>query len=67
MYPKSKDTTPENIYKAFVGGEEGFTCNTFKTHLYLLFNIVTMDSNSFSEPGNEVFLSSVVEVSRLLS
>jgi hypothetical protein len=33
-----------------------FTCSTFTTHLYLLFNIVSMDRNALSEPGKEFFL-----------
>jgi hypothetical protein len=51
---KVKIQSPENVCKAFFG--EGVTCSTFTTHLYLLFNIVTMDRNVLSEPGNESFL-----------
>jgi hypothetical protein len=52
---KVKIQSQENICicKHFIFG---FTCSTFATHLYLLFNIVTMDCNALSEPGNEFFL-----------
>jgi hypothetical protein len=64
---KVKIKSPENVCKAFIVFFE-FTCITFTTHLYLLFNIVTMDRNALSEPGSELFFySSVVEISRLLS
>jgi hypothetical protein len=49
---KVKIQSPENICKAFFGG---FTCSTFTAHLYLLFNVVAMDRNAFSEPGKEEF------------
>jgi hypothetical protein len=44
---KVKIQSPENIVKhSFI----------HLKHLYLLFNIVTMDRNALSEPGKELFL-----------
>jgi hypothetical protein len=62
---KVKIQSPDNICKASFFF--GFTCCTFTTHPYLLFDIVTTDRNALSEPGNEFFYSSIVEISRLPS
>jgi hypothetical protein len=51
---KVKIQSPEKICKAFFFF--GLTCSTFTTHIYLLFNIVTMAHNALTEPGNEFFL-----------
>jgi hypothetical protein len=63
-YSESKDTKSRH-FKVLGGG--GFICSTFTTHFYLFFNIVTMDRNALSEPGNESFYSTIAEISHLLS
>jgi hypothetical protein len=50
---KVKIQSPEDICKALACL---FNCSTFTTHLYLLFNTLTMDRNAISEPGKEFFL-----------